>query len=319
MKYRATILYLIGVIALAGVYFYDIHQERIASESERKAKLLFRIGADQIETLSIIRGKHKIVLQKTGDGVKPGWKITEPVKTAAQTFAVEELTEKLAGLKYTRVIAESPEEVGQYGLDSPILILSYRAGKLGGKLYVGSQSPTGDGIYVRIDGQKKVYLIETYDKDAIDKTLFQLRLKRLFTLNLDDVNQFTIVRDSNTWPLIKKGEKWFFKDDPRFPVDPLKVNSLLIRFTRIEASSFEEEIAQDLHPYGLDQPRASIMLSNGKKRETLLFGNRDRKHSTRIYAKLQDRPTVVTVSKWLIEDLPKKRKDLKKKAGERKE
>jgi len=319
LRYRSTILYLAAALLLVGLYLYDIHQDKKKEQVEETAKVLLGIKADQINGITLKKGNEAIELQKTEGTGKDTWNITAPIKTTADGLAVEGLKKRLAGLKYTRVIAEKSDDPGLFGLDKPSFNITYNAGKVSGQLAFGSLTPLGDGYYVRKNTEKKIYLVDKFEKDELRVSLFELRDKRLFTLSPVKVNRFIIDRGKDRWSLIRKKGRWRLEDDADLKVDTRKIDTLVSKFARAGAVSFEKEAVTDLKPFGLDPPAVVVTLSEGKNSQAILLGGHSKENKTRIYAKIQGRPELVTVNKWLLNDLPRTREEIKEeKAAEEK-
>ena len=320
MRYRSTILYLVAALLLVGLYLYDIHQDKKKERVEETARVLLGIKADQIEGITLAGGKEVIEIQKAGGTDKKAWKITAPINTTADSLAIEGLKNRLADLKYTRVIAEKADDPARFGLDGPSFIITYNAGKVSGQLAFGSLTPLEDGYYVKKDKDKRIYLVDKFDKQDFEKDLFELRDKRLFTLRPEKVNRFIIDRETGKWTLIKKEGRRWFENDEDFRVDTQRIDTLVRKFAGAEATSFEKETVTDLKSFGLDSSAVVVTLSDGKKSQAILLGNPVKQKQTRIYAKMKGQPQLVTVNKWLLGDLPQNREEIKEeKAAEKPE
>jgi hypothetical protein len=313
LRYRTTILYLVATLLLAGLYLYDIHQDKKKEQVEKTAKVLLGIKADQIEGIILAGGNETIALQKAEGMDKNAWSITAPIRAAADNSAIEGLKNRLANLKYTRVIAEKSDDLARFGLNDPSFIITYSAEKVSGRLAFGSLTPLEDGYYVNKDKDKRIYLVDKFDKDRLFTGLFELRDKRLFTLSSEKVDRFIIEREKENWTLIRKDGQWRFEDDEDFRVDTRKIDTLVRKFARAEATSFEKETVNDPEPFGLDSSAVVVTLSDGNSSQSILLGNPVKQKQAGIYAKIKGQPRLVTVNKWLLNDLPQNRQEIKEK------
>jgi len=321
LRYRSTILYLVAALLLVGLYLYDIHQDKKKEQVEKTAKILLGIKTDQIEGIILAEGNETIALQKTKGTDENAWNINAPIRAAADSPAIERLKNRLANLKYTRVITETTDDLVRFGLDDPSFIITYNTGQVSGQLAFGSLTPLEDGYYCNKDRDKRIYLVDKFDKDQLFTSLFELRDKRLFTLSPEKVNQFIIDRGTEKWTLIKKEGQWQFEDDEDFRVDTQKIDTLVRKFAWAKATSFEKEGVNDPEPFGLDSSAVVVTLSDGNISQAILLGNPVKLKRTEIYAKIKDQPRLVTVNKWLLNDLPQNREKIKeeKSAQERKD
>ena len=294
--------------------------EEKKKETEKAAKDLFRFEPGDLEDITLVKGSKTIRIQKKGDGDKNSWEIVDPIQTPAEGYVVDGLLNRLANLKYERIMAENADDMAQFGLEPPGFTLTFKTKNESGKITFGTETPIEYGTYTRVGEEKKVYLVESPEIKALDKSLFDLRAKKLFTQNVDDVKKLIIDREQGRWTLVKeKEEEWVLEDDPDYKIDQEKASTLFVDFLMARAASFETESAQDLKPFGLLMPRARITLSGGDRSETILLGGPSEKKKDRIFAKMEGKPQVVTVNKSLLDDLPKEREAIKEKEKEKEE
>ncbi|PKN63687.1 MAG: hypothetical protein CVU57_18255 [Deltaproteobacteria bacterium HGW-Deltaproteobacteria-15] len=320
MKYRLTLVYLAAAIILVGLYFYETRTEQEKTESSFEATRLFQSRAEQIDGVTIVRKSGEITLEKSDDKEAKEWQITAPLKTGADTIAVDALTRSIADLRYERMVSESTD-YAQFGLDDPELTVSFRAGEKGDSIAFGATNPLGNSVYARKGEGRKVYLISAAARKELDKDLYDLRNKVLFSLVPEQVNRVVLVQGSEKWSFTRKEKEWFMEGDESLKVDQERVESLIRETITAFPASFEEEKASDLGAYGLSLPKARVALSNGRKTEEILYGDplKRKEKEGFIYAAVAGKPKVVSVRKRLLEDLPKTKEEFKQKDPEKKQ
>lgn len=311
MSYRAIIFYLVATILLGGIYLYEIRQDKKKAEVQEAAKSLLKMPSDSLERIVIKRETGTITLQKKVAPHDKNWEITAPIYSTTDNAAVLSLINKLADLKYTRIIAENSGDLAQFGLVHPVLIITYKTATASGKLTFGSESPIEYSFYATKDDLEKVYLISVSDKKILDKDLFELMDKRLFTLEPEKVKRFIIEREATKWVILRKEGRWVFEDDDDFRIDQKRVNSLVTSISWAQALSFEKQAAIDLDTFGLKSPKARITISDGEKREQIVLGSISKENDTRLYAMMEGRPQMVLVGRWLLDSLPQNREAIK--------
>ncbi|MBW2082551.1 MAG: DUF4340 domain-containing protein [Deltaproteobacteria bacterium] len=142
--------------------------------------------------------------------------------------------------------------------------------------------------------------------------LFDLRGKRLITLNPSEITQVIIERNGkDKWVLKKTGDKWLFSDAEHFEASPERVRTLLLRLWSMRATSIQEERAGDLSKYASDRPRLKIRLWGLGKGQELWIGGRA-KEEEGLYAKVAHKAAVVTIKSWILSDIPPMLKDFRK-------
>jgi len=320
LNYRSTLVYLVIALLLGGLYLWDVRSEKEEKALEEEAKVLFpELESEKLERIELARADETIVLQRIAeDASDASWTITAPVETEADDFSVNRITTLLPHLKYTRIIGQEVEDPTSFGLESPAFTLAWKAQEGEGALSVGEESPIDKDFYAMKGKGGRVFLLAASDKAVLDKTLYDLRNKQLFTLPSDRVNRFALERPSGSWSFVKSGETtWALEGNPRFPLNSEQIGSAVRRLTWAEAASFERERADALEPYGLDRPSHRILLSDGDTSEELLLGDRagEGEEAGR-YARLASRPWIVTVEEGLLEELPASLEEIRREAKE---
>ena len=320
MNYRSTLIYLVIALLLGGLYLWDVRSEKEEKALEEEAKVLFpNLDPEKLERIELERGDETIVLRRIAeDASEASWTITSPVETGADDFSVNRITSLLPHLKYTRIIEPEANDPASFGLENPAFTLAWKAQEGEGALSVGEESPIDKDFYAMKGKGKRVFLLAASDKAVLDRSLYDLRSKQLFTLPSDRVTRFAIERPSGSWAFVKSGETtWALEGDPGFPLDSERIGSAVRRLTWAEAASFEREQADALEPYGLERPSFRIVLSDGDTTEELLVGDRagEGEEAGR-YARLSSRPRIVTVEAGLVEELPASLEEFRREARE---
>lgn len=306
MTYRSTLIYLLAVILFLGFYLFETRREEKQKQDQEAIKALLSLQPENLTRIALRKEKQDIVLEKRDGGE---WEITTPLRAPADPFALARIANILGALKYLRIISKDPRDLSEFGLEPPDFVISYRAGNKEGSLAFGDKSPVEEGFYARRDSDRTVYLVWGPDKADLNKTLFELRDKGLFTLQSNRVKRLVIERPDRTWILKRSENTWFLHGREDLALDQEKVEDIL-RITLVaEALSFVEEEARDLEPYGLDPPRASLVVSDNEKSEEILYGAPPEDRA--VYAVIRGKPQILTVPKRLVEDLPETLEDLK--------
>lgn len=304
MKYRSTLVYLIIAVLLLAFYFYETRKEEKKKSAEEETKALFLVKPEEVTSLLLKSGDQEIQFEKKGGT----WEIVHPIRAAVDSFALSRLLNRLTGLKSLSLITESPKDLSEFGLQQPDASMTFRAGDQENTLLIGYISPIEKGYYVAKGSDKKVYLISGDDKRALDRPLNELRDKKLFTLKTDQVRRVIIERKGERWVLDKKEGRWIFEGREDLKIDSEKVEVFVRPTVWAEAQSVEKEDATDLKPYGLDDPRARVTLSDEEQTGEILYGNEA--PPDRIFAVVKGKPQLVTVRKRLLDDLPQTEEDL---------
>ncbi|MDP9053406.1 MAG: DUF4340 domain-containing protein [Acidobacteriota bacterium] len=192
IKTGGLIVALCVLIVLGGlVWWFNKHPsvDKSTANTPAAPKL---ISADpkQIEEIRLAKsGSDPVEITKLANS----WTISKPSAMPADSDAVDMLAGSLATLNADRVIDEHPSDLNAFGLTNPSeeIDVTVKGGRLI-KLLLGSDTPSSTGTYAKIESDPKVYTVPTYTKTSFDKSVNDLRDKRLLTFNQDKLTSVVI-------------------------------------------------------------------------------------------------------------------------------
>jgi len=217
MKIRGLIVAAVVFFILAGILYWSEHNQPAADAAKGSADtppVILKVDSSAITRLNLEKKDAKpIVLTKADSGE---WKITEPQPLRADQSAVSGMLSTLSSLSSERVDEDKATDLKQYGLEPPGLQLDVSGtNNRMQKLIVGDDTPTGSAAYAMVSGDPRVYTIATYSKTSVDKSLNDLRDKRLLTVNPEKITRIELARknqtivfgrnNKNEWQILKPG------------------------------------------------------------------------------------------------------------------
>jgi hypothetical protein len=300
-RLTSTIL-LVVVLAGLGGYIYFVDSKRPSPGSESRDKV-FTVEADKIEEITLKSGGETTTLKKT-DGT---WKMTAPMQVDADQNEVSSLTSNIASLEVSRVIDENAGNLGEYGLATPAIELSFKAaGGVSGAVNLGDKTATQSDLYAVKPGEKKVFVVPAFQETTFAKKSFDLRDKRILNFERDKVDGLEVALDGKpAVQLARSGSDWVMKQPVQARADYSAVEGLLTKVASGNMTKLVEPAASDpaaLAKYGLDKPAATITLAAGSTRATLALGKEE---GGATYARDQARAMVFTIDPTLATDLKK--------------
>jgi Domain of unknown function (DUF4340) len=211
MPFRGLLVAVLLLAALAGGLYYS-NKQKAAEASKPPAdappKILALTEGD-ITKVALKKGVYETDLQKAGGK----WQITAPMPYAADQDAVSQLVASAANVSSDRLVEDKASNISAYGLNAPILEvdLTGKGGKVS-KLKIGDDTPTNSGSYAMLEGDPRVFTVASYVKTGIDKSVNDLRDKRLLTFDQDKLSRVELMakkadiefgRDKDQWQIVK--------------------------------------------------------------------------------------------------------------------
>ena len=304
-----TLLGLLALIAIAGaiggVALWAGKDEEKKAAAKEKAEKLFDFDKAQVKSLRLEKeGKLVAALQKDDKS----WKITEPVQAEGDDTAVDSLLSSLSGLKQKKDLGEE-KDLKAYGLDAPRLQLTARLadGKEQG-LQAGVDNSFDSTLYVKKLGDPVVRIVDGWQKGSLDKSVFDLRNKKV--AHLDDaaeVKRVEVTGVKTPYVLEKDGANWKLGGAP---ADSTAADRVVTSVKQLRATGIAAEKGEGLAQYGLDKPKATVKLSVASGKDTftrtVLFGQGKAGAVTvKTYAKRDDSPVIFEVDPQILKDLDK--------------
>jgi hypothetical protein len=212
MKQRGLIVAAVVLAALTGALYWSDHHkpaDTTQASTDASIKILAVKEADISKFALKKNGTEQVGAERNSAGQ---WHITSPTSLPADQNAVSSLLGTFSSLNSERLVEDKAGTLAPYGLDAPKLEIDLTEKNQTQKLLLGDETPAGNGMYVKLDGDPRVFTIPKNDETSIDKTANDLRDKRLLTLNSDKVSQvdltakkqeITFGRNKDEWQIVK--------------------------------------------------------------------------------------------------------------------
>jgi hypothetical protein len=212
---------------------YWSNHHKPAESTEASADTPPKILAVKEADISRFDLKKNGVDQVAGERNSSGqWRIASPTSLPADQSAVSGLLGTFSSLSSQRLVEEKAGNLASYGLDAPKLEfdLSEKDNKTQ-KLLLGDDTPTGNGIYAKLDGDPRIFIMPSFDKTSIDKTANDLRDKRLLTLDPDKISEVDLVAKKQEIAFGRSKDEWQIVKPRPLRADGSQVNELVRALT----------------------------------------------------------------------------------------
>lgn len=320
---------LLGVLT-GLILWYQLYEKRYRPqqvEAEGKEKQLISLAQNEIQELTIERMKNPPPDDSTAPVTNPEyevfqlkkaggqWNLTAPLADLADEGTVSNLVSTLATLRQDRVVDDKPKDLEPYGLKFPLLKITVRKDSTSPPqtVLVGKNTPVNYNTYAQIAGKEAVLRAPRSLRTSFDKSLKDLRNKKLFALNRGDVTEVEFQTPKGNFVVKRENsekEEWTLARD-LIPADGIEWTKTLTALTDLSAKDFASEKGE-LARFGLQKPLWHIWIS--KKGDTAKQGLLISKVGDKVYAKREDKPVVIEIDKEVLNkfhDTPDKYRSLR--------
>ena len=270
--------------AVGGIALWTQKDEAAKTEAKEKSEKLFDFDKAHARSLRLEKdGKLVAALSKD----EKGWKLDQPIKAESDDSAVDSLLSSLSSLKQKKDLADE-KDLKAYGLDAPRLAVMVKLddGKEQG-LLLGVDNSFDNTLYVKKSGDATVRIVDGYNKNTFDKSLLDLRNKKV--AHLDDsaeVKRVEVSGVKNPYVLEKDGANWKVGGAP---ADSGAADRVVSAVKQLRGTSVSTENGS------IDKPKVTVKLSVTAGKDTftrtVLIAQKDAK----TYARRDDSPTVFEI------------------------
>lgn len=307
------LLIALGVLLGLGGAVWWSEKHPPAPKSDVKTEKVLAIADDQLKRIEVSRpaGGETLALERGEDSK---WRLTHPKAYKADESSASSMTSNLATLNADGVVAEKNTDWAAYGLVTPKMVVqvSLKDGKQH-KLALGDDVPTGSGVYARLDGGERLFTLPSYIKSSFDKSVQDLRDKRVLPFDSEKTSRVTVVTADRTLEFGRAGATWQIVKPRPLRADNYAVDDLVRSVREANFESILEESEKPSAKYPFAKPYASFEAVDASGVHTLTVGKQGKDKDITYYAKSSDMPGVFKIANTVAEGLNKKLDDLRNK------
>ena len=301
----------VGLCAGLGAYAYFVESKREPKAEAAKEKV-FALDKSKVKELDLSpAGGPAAHLARDGES----WRLTSPTPVPADSGEADALVSSLESLEVQEVVTESPDKLGQYGLDPPrstvSVLLQGASEPL--KLMLGEKTPDGAALYAKVPSRARVFTVPAYVESSFSKKPFELRDRDVLHVKRDAVKTIEVQGPEGAYALARdeKGD-WAFTRPLKTRAGRWSVDGLLGTLEGLRMESVAAEPAKDLKAYGLDKPARVVTLDladGGTRTLQVGSGAGEKKYHAREAAS----DLVAVIPGAVVEDLAKGMAELRAK------
>lgn len=257
---KALIIAIICLAAAAVLYLLvvKLSQRSEDADSSDDSLVISSVDSGQITAISYEKDGKSLSFRKE-DGT---WYNAEDKSFPVDQDSLTTMTNALGAVSATRKL-DSPEDLSEYGLDSPVLTVRYMAsdGKEA-EFTVGDTNDAAGGSYLKISGDDAVYLVASDFADTFNSDIYQLADMESFpTITSDSITDINVKSGSHTLEIKNDsngGRTVLENGEEKENCASSSVTQFINTVTGITFKSHVEYNCKDLSKYGLDKPTADI-------------------------------------------------------------
>ncbi|MBC2603057.1 DUF4340 domain-containing protein [Puniceicoccus vermicola] len=300
MRLKLTVfLGLLNLLAFGVIYYLEAGNDGAPEQRRAEPVLASSIAESSRIEITGEAVPERRVLTRRNDS----WMLEEPIVWRANPNAIDRIFRALLFLrKDIRFTMEDIERNNQtladYGLDTPVLVISFvRDGKTT-TIKIGSPTDVGGRFYLLGPSGEEVFVVDEEVVRSVALDLQDLRSRNLFTMDFFGIKEISLQPGNGRSLQIRLAaieDGWMFEAPIQTRASAPAVDSRLQRILETSVVSLIPETQISPSESGLVEPRMRISLEDGGTRRTFLLGKPVPDQEGNAYGKIEGIPTVVTV------------------------
>jgi len=266
MKLRGLIFAVAVLVGLVGTLYWSNHRKASepvqAAATDTPPKIL-ALNESEISRVDLKKKTGPELVLDKGNG---NWQISSPDKLAADQSAVNGVVSTLSSLSSERVVEDKPDDLSQFGLTNPALEVDVTSkSNSTHKLLIGDDTPTSNGAYAKLDGDPRVFTIASYTKTSIDKSVNDLRDRRLLTIEPDKVSRVDLTANQQDIEFGRNKDQWQILKPKPLRADSYQVDDLVRKLidAKMDLSSEDQKKAASAFASGKPVATAKLTTDTG--------------------------------------------------------
>jgi hypothetical protein len=271
MKFRGLLVAVVLLAALAGGVYYSNKQkaaEAAKPPADQPPKIVSLSEAEIVKAVLKKKGAADVVMEATGGK----WRITAPMPYTADQEAVNQLLTAGSNITSDRVVEDKAGNLSAYGLNSPNIEVDF-TGKNGkvSKFKIGDDTPTNSGSYAMLEGDPRVFTTASFVKTGLDKSVNDLRDKRLLTFDQNKLSRVELIAKKQDIEFGRDKDQWQIVKPKPLRADGLQVEELIrkLKDAKMDLSVSDEDAKKAATAFASGSPVATVKATDASGTQTL--------------------------------------------------
>src|SRR5580658_7699848 len=256
MKPKGLLLAVALLAVLGGLIWWSNKKQASASKTAATTETkILTIPEDQIQAIKIQHANGDVIELRRDSGK---WRIVQPKDLAADSDAARSLVSALTSVTADKTIEDKATDISPYGLNHPTLdvIVTKKDGS-SNELLIGDDTPNASGSYAKLPNDPRVFTVFTFVKTSLDKSVNDLRDKRLLAFDSDKLTRVELAAKGQPIEFSKNGQNEWEIIKPRpLRADSAQVDTLI---GKLKDAKMDATISAD------DAKKAATGFASGTK------------------------------------------------------
>jgi hypothetical protein len=311
MQTTKLVIAAVLLAALSGaVWWAKRHPQSETSTSTPVSPTVINIPDASIESIAIQKKDAGPITLERKNGK---WALTAPTAFPADQDAASGLVTSLSPITADSVVEDRAADLSKYGLSAPSLTVTVHEKKgKSDEIVFGDDVPAGSLVYAQHKGDPKIYTLSSSIKTSLDKSVNDLRDKRLLTFDTNQLTRIELASAKSGAEFGKNSQnEWAIIKPEPYRADNFQIEELLRKLSdaKMDLSGSADDAKKAAGAYATAAPVRTVKLTDSSGTQSLDV----RKVKDDYYAKSSVVAGVFKVSSDLGKEIEKPLEDFRNK------
>lgn len=292
--YRNAIILVVVLGALVGAYFYLNNKnvnEDAKNDDPNESLTVWELDKEKLDRLVIEGAESRIIIENKDQKLV----MVEPGDLKYSESKLQDIVSNAAVVIAEKIIEENASDAAKYGFDKPTTITVKMQDEIVKSGQIGDMTPSGSGYYFKEKDNNKIYSISSYSAEQLLATKNDLKEKKLFGLQPEEITGFSLEKGGEIVFSVKQaGTDWNLTAPIEGKAKAAQLDAIIQSALQSNISMFIEEQPDNLDKYGLSNPAYAIEIESNAGGKKLLIGA-EKEKGVEYYARFADSSEVFSI------------------------
>jgi hypothetical protein len=193
------------------------------------------------------------------------------------SYGIQSILRKMKALRVTDFVSDDPKDFEKYSHGREHKLTIWTGDDMARKALLCAGGKQGK-CYVKRESNDRIVSPDDNIMEVFDKTVDDLRLKKLLAFNRNDLAKIVIALPDTTSEIEKAGKDWAFPNPAMGTIRQYKVSTFLTKLENLKFGEVVDEHFASAKGYGMEKPSCRISLYDheGKLIDEFVAGELDR-------------------------------------------
>jgi hypothetical protein len=281
----------------------DVRRYALKEVDYFRNKKVIEFDVDEVQRFEVSGGDHPYWWERDREGRWFTMVVDDTIP--GDRTNVETVLRQIRGLRVREFVSDDPRDFERFSRKG-VRKVTFWIGQDRAKKELLFGDKIQRGVYAKRPSENRIVLVDPTILEIFDKTLKDLRDRKLLHFTRADLRKITVERPDTVASIVKEGTDWTYPNPEMGSIEQYRVSTFLYRLETFRFDEAEKEQYPEPEGHGFDEPYLKVTLygEDGEVIDEVLVGAKRAEGEGR-YATSRSTRRLVLVTDRSIQDVLK--------------